>query len=117
MVIGKTFIESFARATERAAYGASLYKGKGNITAADQAAVNEMRSQLNTINMRGRIVIGEGELDEAPMLYINEEVGTKKGEADVSTNAALGAFFVFHAKNTIFGCILMVLLAGPGFSR
>ena len=98
MVISKTFIESFARATERAAYGASLYKGKGNKTAADQAAVNEMRSQLNTINMKGRIVIGEGELDEAPMLYINEEVGTMIGdEFDIAVDPLEGTNFT--AKN------------------
>ena len=98
MVISNTFIESFARATERAAYGASLYKGKGNKTAADQAAVNEMRSQLNTINMKGRIVIGEGELDEAPMLYINEEVGTMIGdEFDIAVDPLEGTNFT--AKN------------------
>ena len=98
MVIGKTFIEAFARATERAAYGASLYKGKGDKTAADQAAVNEMRSQLNTINMKGRIVIGEGELDEAPMLYINEEVGTMIGdEFDIAVDPLEGTNFT--AKN------------------
>jgi len=94
MVIGKTFIEAFARATERAAYGASLYRGKGDKTAADQAAVNEMRSQLNTINMKGRIVIGEGELDEAPMLYINEEVGTMIGdEFDIAVDPLEGTNF------------------------
>ena len=98
MVIGKTFIEAFARATERAAYGASLYRGKGDKTAADQAAVNEMRSQLNTINMKGRIVIGEGELDEAPMLYINEEVGTMIGEEfDIAVDPLEGTNFT--AKN------------------
>ena len=98
MVIGKTFIESFARVTERAAYGASLYRGKGDKTAADQAAVNEMRSQLNTINMKGRIVIGEGELDEAPMLYINEEVGTMIGEEfDIAVDPLEGTNFT--AKN------------------
>ena len=98
MVIGKTFIEAFARATERAAYGASLYKGKGDKTAADHAAVNEMRSQLNTINMKGRIVIGEGELDEAPMLYINEEVGTMIGEEfDIAVDPLEGTNFT--AKN------------------
>ena len=98
MVIGKTFIESFARVTERAAYGASLYRGKGDKTAADQAAVNEMRSQLNAINMKGRIVIGEGELDEAPMLYINEKVGTMIGdEFDIAVDPLEGTNFT--AKN------------------
>ena len=80
MIIDKVLIESFTKATERAAYGASLFKGKGDKVSADQSAVDEMRKQLNTINMKGKIVIGEGELDEAPMLYIGEKVGNKSGE-------------------------------------
>ena len=66
MIIDKAFIKSFVGATERAAYGASLFKGKGDKVGADQSAVDEMRMQLNKINMKGKIVIGEGELDEAP---------------------------------------------------
>ena len=61
MIIDKELIESFAKATERAAYGASLFKGKGDKVSADQSAVDEMRKQLNTINMKGKIVIGEGD--------------------------------------------------------
>ena len=80
MSIDKSLIENFARVTERAAYGAYLHKGKNDKIAADQAAVDEMRSELNSIKMKGKIVIGEGEMDEAPMLFINEEVGTKLGE-------------------------------------
>ena len=98
MIIDKVFIESFTKATERAAYGASLFKGKGDKISADRSAVNEMRKQLNTINMKGKIVIGEGEMDEAPMLYINEEVGTKKGEEfDIAVDPLEGTNFV--AKN------------------
>ena len=94
MSINKTLIESFVRSTERAAYGASLYKGKNDKIAADQAAVDEMRKQLNRIEMRGKIVIGEGELDEAPMLYINEEVGTKNGdELDIAVDPLEGTNF------------------------
>ena len=62
MIIDKTLIKSFTKATERAAYGASLFKGKGDKVSADQSAVDEMRKQLNAINMKGKIVIGEGEL-------------------------------------------------------
>ena len=80
MIIDKFFIDFFVKSTERAAYGASIFKGKNDKIAADQAAVDEMRKELNTINMKGKIVIGEGELDEAPMLYINEKVGTNTGE-------------------------------------
>jgi len=98
MVINKILIESFAKATERAAYGASIFKGKNDKIAADQAAVDEMRSELNKINMKGKIVIGEGELDEAPMLYINEKVGTQTGESfDIAVDPLEGTNFT--AKN------------------
>jgi len=98
MKIDKLFINPFVKTTERAAYGASIYKGKNDKIAADQAAVNEMRKELNSIKMKGRIVIGEGELDEAPMLYINEEVGTKNGdEFDIAVDPLEGTNFV--AKN------------------
>ena len=98
MIIDKMLIDSFVRTTERAAYEASAFKGKNNKIAADQAAVDGMRKELNTINMKGRIVIGEGELDEAPMLYINEEVGTKRGEEfDIAVDPLEGTNFT--AKN------------------
>jgi len=98
MIIDKIFIDSFAKTTEKAAYGASIFKGKNDKIAADQAAVDEMRKELNAINMKGKIVIGEGELDEAPMLYINEEVGTKTGEEfDIAVDPLEGTNFV--AKN------------------
>ena len=94
MIIDKTLINSFVKTTERAAYGASNFKGKNDKIAADQAAVDEMRKELNTINMKGKIVIGEGELDEAPMLYINEEVGTKIGEEfDIAVDPLEGTNF------------------------
>jgi len=98
MNIDKVFIESFTKATERAAYGASLFKGKGDKISADQSAVDEMRKQLNTINMKGKIVIGEGELDEAPMLHIGEKVGNKSGEEfDIAVDPLEGTNFT--AKN------------------
>ena len=98
MTIDKILIDSFVKTTERAAYGASIFKGKNDKIAADQAAVDEMRKELNTINMKGKIVIGEGELDEAPMLYINEEVGTKSGEEfDIAVDPLEGTNFT--AKN------------------
>ena len=98
MTIDKDLINSFVKTTEKAAYGASIFKGKNDKIAADQAAVDEMRKELNTINMKGTIVIGEGELDEAPMLYINEEVGTKSGEEfDIAVDPLEGTNFT--AKN------------------
>ena len=98
MNISEKFINSFVKATERGAYGASLHKGKNNKEAADQAAVDEMRKQLNSINMKGKIVIGEGELDEAPMLYVDEAVGTQNGEEfDIAVDPLEGTNFT--AKN------------------
>ena len=98
MIIDKVLVEPFVRSTERAAYGASLFKGKSDKIAADQSAVDEMRMQLNKINMKGKIVIGEGELDEAPMLYIGEKVGNKSGdEFDIAVDPLEGTNFT--AKN------------------
>ena len=98
MIINKTLINSFARSTERGAYGASLYRGKNDKIGADQAAVDEMRQELNKISMKGKVVIGEGELDEAPMLYINEKLGTRKGdEFDIAVDPLEGTNFT--AKN------------------
>jgi fructose-1,6-bisphosphatase II / sedoheptulose-1,7-bisphosphatase len=68
-----------ARVSEAAAIASAKLIGRGNEKAADQAAVDAMRRQLNMLDIAGVVVIGEGERDEAPMLYIGEEVGTGKG--------------------------------------
>ena len=68
-----------ARVSEAAALASAKLIGRGDEKAADQAAVNAMREQLNLLDIAGVVVIGEGERDEAPMLYIGEEVGTGKG--------------------------------------
>ena len=70
-----------ARVSEAAALASAALIGRGDEKAADQAAVNAMREQLNLLDIAGVVVIGEGERDEAPMLYIGEEVGTGKGPA------------------------------------
>jgi len=70
-----------ARVSEAAALASAQLIGRGDEKAADQAAVNAMRDQLNLLDIAGVVVIGEGERDEAPMLYIGEEVGTGKGPA------------------------------------
>lgn len=70
----------FSRITESAALAAFAWLGRGDKNAADNAAVQAMRYMLNRINMDGEIVIGEGEIDEAPMLYIGEKVGSGMGE-------------------------------------
>ncbi|MEM1047256.1 MAG: class II fructose-bisphosphatase [Pseudomonadota bacterium] len=67
------------RVTEHAAVAAARLRGQGDEKAADQAAVNAMRYELNRLPIKGRVVIGEGERDEAPMLYIGEDVGTGDG--------------------------------------
>src|SRR6185369_10530920 len=68
-----------ARVSEAAALSASLLVGRGNEKEADQVAVNAMRRALNALDIQGTVVIGEGERDEAPMLFIGEKVGTGKG--------------------------------------
>src|SRR5437660_9952798 len=67
------------RVSEAAALSASRLMGRGDEKAADQAAVDAMRQALNSLNIDGTVVIGEGERDEAPMLYIGERVGTAQG--------------------------------------
>ncbi|MEM8794473.1 MAG: class II fructose-bisphosphatase [Pseudomonadota bacterium] len=88
-----------ARVTEAAAVAAALWRGKGDEKAADQAAVDAMRRELNFLPIRGTVRIGEGERDEAPMLYIGEEVGTGEGpELDVALDPLEGT--TICAKNT-----------------
>lgn len=75
----KNFALEFVRVTEAAAIESALLMGRGDEKAADKAAVEAMRGRLNQIEFDGRVVIGEGERDEAPMLYIGEKVGSGKG--------------------------------------
>jgi fructose-1,6-bisphosphatase II / sedoheptulose-1,7-bisphosphatase len=77
--IDRILTMELARVTERAAVAASTLIGRGDEKAADQAAVDAMRRELNRLDIDGEVVIGEGERDEAPMLYIGEKVGTGKG--------------------------------------
>ena len=80
-----------ARVTEAAAIAAARLRGKGDEKAADGAAVDAMRTELAKVNIRGRVVIGEGEMDESPMLYIGEEVGTGDGpEVDIAVDPLEG---------------------------
>ena len=67
------------RVTEQAAVAAARLRGRGDEVAADRAAVEAMRRELNRLQIKGRVVIGEGERDEAPMLFIGEEVGNGRG--------------------------------------
>jgi fructose-1,6-bisphosphatase II / sedoheptulose-1,7-bisphosphatase len=86
------------RVTERAAIAAADWRGKGDEKAADRAAVEAMRTELGNIAIDGRIVIGEGERDEAPMLFIGENVGSGKGPAvDIAVDPLEGT--TLCAKN------------------
>ena len=98
MAIDKKFIDQFIKVTSKAALSASYLVGKNDKNAADQAAVDSMRSELNKIQMNGKVVIGEGSLDEAPMLYTGEVLGTKEGPFfDIAVDPVEGTNFV--AKN------------------
>src|SRR5690242_20360324 len=80
-----------ARVTERAAVAAAHLRGRGDEKAADQAAVDAMRREMNALAIDGTVVIGEGERDEAPMLYIGENVGSKKGpKVDIAVDPLEG---------------------------
>lgn len=86
------------RVTERAAVAAARLRGRGDEKAADQVAVDAMRQELNRLPISGTVVIGEGERDEAPMLYIGEEVGTRNGpEVDIALDPLEGT--TICAKN------------------
>lgn len=79
----RTLALEFARVTEAAAIAAEKWIGRGDKDSADQAAVDAMRSMLNAIDIDGEIVIGEGEIDEAPMLYIGEKLGKNESKTEV----------------------------------
>jgi len=81
-VLDRLLVLEMVRVTEAAAVAASRLVGRGDERAADQAAVEAMRNALNELELDGTIVIGEGERDEAPMLYIGERVGARRDEAD-----------------------------------
>lgn len=122
-----------ARVSEAAALASADLIGRGDEKAADQAAVNAMREQLNKLDIRGTVVIGEGERDEAPMLYIGEEVGTGSGpEVDIALDPLEGTTLtakdmpnaltviamgprgsMLHAPDTYMD----KLAIGPGFAK
>ena len=90
-IISTQYASGIVAATEKAAIASSMLIGLGDEKAADQKAVDAMRTALNQIDFKGRIVIGEGERDEAPMLYIGEEVGTGRNhEGDIALDPLEG---------------------------
>ena len=109
MAIDKKFIEKFINVTSKAALASSYMVGKKDKILADKAAVDSMRSELNKISMNGEIVIGEGELDEAPMLYIGEKLGTRNGpNLDIAVDPLEGTNF---AANNLPGALSVIAVA------
>jgi fructose-1,6-bisphosphatase II / sedoheptulose-1,7-bisphosphatase len=115
MAIDKKFLNLFIKVTEKAAIGASKFIGKKDKIAADKGAVDPMRRELNKINMEGTVVIGEGEMDEAPMLYIGEKLGTLNGpKFDLAVDPLEGTKFTANGEPNAFsvlaisekGCLL-----------
>jgi fructose-1,6-bisphosphatase II / sedoheptulose-1,7-bisphosphatase len=115
MSIDPKFLSLFIKATEMAAIGASKFIGKKDKIAADRGAVDPMRRELNKINMEGTVVIGEGEMDEAPMLYIGEKLGTLNGpKFDIAVDPLEGTKFTANGQPNAFsvlaisekGCLL-----------
>jgi fructose-1,6-bisphosphatase II / sedoheptulose-1,7-bisphosphatase len=109
MAIDKKFIDQFVNVTNKAALASSYLVGKKDKISADKAAVDSMRSGLNKIDFRGEIVIGEGELDEAPMLFIGEKLGTNNGpEFDIAVDPLEGTNF---AANNLPGALSVIAIA------
>ena len=96
----------FTKVTEKAAIGASKFIGKKDKIAADKGAVDPMRRELNKINMEGTVVIGEGEMDEAPMLYIGEKLGTLTGpKFDIAVDPLEGTKFTANGEPNAFSVL------------
>ncbi|MDX2027797.1 MAG: class II fructose-bisphosphatase [Alphaproteobacteria bacterium] len=96
------------RVTEAAALSSSLLVGRGDEKQADQVAVNAMRKALNAIQIAGTVVIGEGERDEAPMLYIGEKVGTGKGpKVDIALDPLEGTTITARGGNNALAVIAL----------
>tara|TARA_B110000211_G_C14061543_1_gene545746 strand:+ start:636 stop:1577 length:942 start_codon:yes stop_codon:yes gene_type:complete len=118
MSIDPKFLNLFIKATEKGAIGASKFIGKKDKIAADKGAVDPMRRELNKINMEGTVVIGEGEMDEAPMLYIGEKLGTLNGpKFDIAVDPLEGTKFTAYNKPNSFSVLAIAkkgdLLSAP----
>ena len=118
MSIDQKFLNLFIKATEKAAIGASKFVGKKDKIGADKGAVDPMRRELNKINMDGTIVIGEGEMDDAPMLYIGEKLGTLNGpKFDIAVDPLEGTKFTANNQPNAFSVIAVArkgdLLSAP----
>ena len=95
MGIDTKYINQFVNVTSKAALASYYFVGKNDKIKADKAAVDSMRNELNKLDISGKVVIGEGELDEAPMLFIGEKLGTLRGpEFDIAVDPLEGTNFV-----------------------
>tara|TARA_B100001093_G_scaffold483419_1_gene515911 strand:+ start:720 stop:1661 length:942 start_codon:yes stop_codon:yes gene_type:complete len=112
MPLNNRFLDQFIKVTSKAALASSYLIGKKDKNGADKAAVDLMRSELNKIDMKGKVVIGEGSLDKAPMLYTGEILGTKKGpNLDIAVDPVEGTNFV---ANNLPGAISVMAIAEEG---
>ncbi len=100
------------RVTEAAALAASRLMGRGDEKAADQAAVNAMRQSLNGLSIAGTVVIGEGERDEAPMLYIGEKVGSGGPKIDIALDPLEGTTITAKGGQNALAVIAMAEAGG-----
>lgn len=118
MPIDPKYLNLFMKATEKGAIGAYKFIGKGDKIAADKGAVDPMREVLNKIDMEGTVVIGEGEMDEAPMLYIGEKLGTLNGpKFDIAVDPLEGTKFTANNEPNAFSVLAITqkgdLLSAP----
>ena len=112
MSISKKLVNSFINITSKAAIAAHKFVGKKNKILADKAAVGIMRSEINKLDIDGKIVIGEGEWDEAPMLYIGEKLGSGIGKSiDIAVDPVEGTNFV---ANNLPGGIAVLAMGEKG---
>jgi fructose-1,6-bisphosphatase II / sedoheptulose-1,7-bisphosphatase len=112
MSIDKKYVDQIIKVSEKAALASSYLVGKNDKIAADKAAVDSMRSELNKIDMSGEVVIGEGSLDEAPMLYTGELLGNKNGpKFDIAVDPLEGTNF---AANNLPGATSVIAIAEKG---
>jgi len=110
MILDKKFENILVDVASKAAIAAFHFVGKKNKEAADKAAVDSMRIELNKIDMMGKVVIGEGELDKAPMLFIGEKLGSLNGpEIDIAVDPLEGTNF---AANDLPGALSVIAIAG-----
>ena len=112
MTIDKDYLDKLIIVTSKAAISSSFLVGKKDKNLADKAAVDAMRKELNKIRMTGEIVIGEGSLDEAPMLYTGEILGNKSGpKFDIAVDPLEGTNF---AANNLPGALSVIAIAEKG---